>query len=198
MAKARSGREDVRDDILRSAVALFGERSFRGTSLAAVAERAGVTDAGILYHFGSKQELLMAALRHADAGFAHDMADAIARGGVEALAEVGRWGEQMEAAAELSALYLQVSAEHLTDESAAHDFFVARYDAMRAVVEALFVQAVERGELRADVDARIEAAVLIAVLDGIRFQHHFVPGTIGMGEAVRHHVTTTIARLRPA
>src|SRR3954453_6211418 len=60
------GRER-REEILAAAMELFGARGYRGTTIAQVAERAGLTDAGLLHHFPSKEHLLIAVLQHREA-----------------------------------------------------------------------------------------------------------------------------------
>jgi AcrR family transcriptional regulator len=52
----------TREEILTAAVALFGERGWSGTTLAAIGERAGVAVETIYAGFGSKKGLLRAAL----------------------------------------------------------------------------------------------------------------------------------------
>ncbi|GAA6525110.1 TetR family transcriptional regulator [Intrasporangium sp. DVR] len=58
----RSDREDVRGDILTAARALFASRGFKGTTMRAVAEGAGVDVALVPYYFGNKDGLFAAAL----------------------------------------------------------------------------------------------------------------------------------------
>jgi TetR/AcrR family transcriptional regulator len=50
-------REEVEGAILREAVRLFAERGFEGTSVADVAERAGLSKQNLMYYFPSKQAL---------------------------------------------------------------------------------------------------------------------------------------------
>jgi TetR/AcrR family transcriptional regulator len=50
-------REEVEGAILREAVRLFAERGFEGTSIADVAERAGLSKQNLMYYFPSKQAL---------------------------------------------------------------------------------------------------------------------------------------------
>ena len=50
-------REEVEGAILREAVRLFAERSFEGTSIADVAERAGLSKQNLMYYFPTKQGL---------------------------------------------------------------------------------------------------------------------------------------------
>lgn len=56
MASAR------REEILRAASEVFAERGYRGASIDAVAERAGLTRQGVLHHYPSKKRLLFALL----------------------------------------------------------------------------------------------------------------------------------------
>lgn len=51
-----------RAEIVAAARTLFSEAGFRGATMAAVATRAGVTHAGLLYHFATKEDLLDAVL----------------------------------------------------------------------------------------------------------------------------------------
>jgi AcrR family transcriptional regulator len=52
------GASGTRERILEAALDLFSEQGFDKTSLRQVAERVGVTKAGLYYHFPSKEDLL--------------------------------------------------------------------------------------------------------------------------------------------
>jgi TetR/AcrR family transcriptional regulator len=54
--------DPARDRILAAAIDLFAERSFDGATTRAIAERAGVTQPLLNYHFSSKDELWRAAV----------------------------------------------------------------------------------------------------------------------------------------
>jgi AcrR family transcriptional regulator len=58
----RGGGTDVRAEILWAARELFAEQGFRGTTIRAVAARAGVDVALVPYYFGNKDALFEAAL----------------------------------------------------------------------------------------------------------------------------------------
>ena len=58
--------EQRRREILRTAVEVFGEQGFRGSSLREIAARVGISEAGLLHHFGSKAGLLTATLEERD------------------------------------------------------------------------------------------------------------------------------------
>src|SRR5690242_16966598 len=55
-----------REEILHAALRLFAERGYRGASLAAVADRVGLTQQGVLHYFPSKERLLVEVLRLRD------------------------------------------------------------------------------------------------------------------------------------
>ncbi|MFI6317752.1 TetR/AcrR family transcriptional regulator [Nonomuraea sp. NPDC050556] len=52
--------------IVSAALTMFAERGYRGTSIAAVAEAAGITQPGLLHHFPSKESLLTEVLAERD------------------------------------------------------------------------------------------------------------------------------------
>src|SRR5919107_1273183 len=60
----RSGRR--RAEILEAAMSVFGERGYANGSLQDIADRVGMTHAGVLHHFGSKEQLLIALLEYRD------------------------------------------------------------------------------------------------------------------------------------
>ena len=53
-------RDETRARILAGARELFGRDGFDGTTVRGIAERAGLTDAALYYHFKSKREILQA------------------------------------------------------------------------------------------------------------------------------------------
>ena len=58
----RPSADPTRARILESALDLFSERSFEGASTRLIAERAGVQQPLLSYHFGNKEELWKAAV----------------------------------------------------------------------------------------------------------------------------------------
>jgi AcrR family transcriptional regulator len=49
----------AREEILDAAAALFAERGYAGTSTRAIAERVGIRQASLYYHFAGKDEILL-------------------------------------------------------------------------------------------------------------------------------------------
>jgi len=55
--------------MLAAAAELIAERGFGGTRVADVATRVGISPALVMYYFATKDELLIAALRHSESAF---------------------------------------------------------------------------------------------------------------------------------
>ncbi|HKN98209.1 MAG TPA: helix-turn-helix domain-containing protein, partial [Pseudonocardiaceae bacterium] len=51
---------DTRSDILAAAHELFTQRGYQHTSLREIAARLGLTKTAVLYHFATKQDILLA------------------------------------------------------------------------------------------------------------------------------------------
>ena len=58
----RLSRDDVRAEFVAIAADLFAEQGFAATSLDDIAASAGYSKAAVLYHFGSKDDLLVAVI----------------------------------------------------------------------------------------------------------------------------------------
>jgi TetR/AcrR family transcriptional regulator len=67
--------DDVRERVLQASLECFGAFGFGGTSTRAVAERAGITHTLVLYHFGSKDDLWIAAMDYALSAYMASVAE---------------------------------------------------------------------------------------------------------------------------
>jgi len=185
-----------RSQILRAAAELFSTSGARGTSIAAVASRVGITDAGVLYHFKTKEHLLLGVLDE----YGREVQTEIQRAGVHGvslLRMVREWGAGMEERPEISALLIVLTAEHLTVDSSVRQALQARYRKGTERYETAFAQAAAAGDLRPDLDPHHEAAALIAHLDGIRLQWFLTDRSFSMADSVRRYVDDTLTRLAP-
>jgi AcrR family transcriptional regulator len=82
---------DTRERLLRAAADVFAERGFDGTRVADIAAAAGVSNGALYAHFGSKAELLVAALRaHGPSVLARLLAADPGRSITETLLLIGR------------------------------------------------------------------------------------------------------------
>ena len=73
----RPSADATRERILTAALDLFSERSFEGASTRLIAERAGVQQPLLAYHFGTKEELWRMAVGQLFEDLAHSLAERV-------------------------------------------------------------------------------------------------------------------------
>ncbi|AYG03687.1 TetR/AcrR family transcriptional regulator [Gryllotalpicola protaetiae] len=182
-------------DIVDAAIELFGSRGFKGTTIAAIAERVGLTDAGVLHHFPTKASLIEAALERGLTLQTTRMQELLAPGGLEAIQRMRDWGAIVEESLELTSLQIVMSAEGIAPESPIRDYVIERYANTHGLIVGLIRQGIERGEIRSDADADWEASALVAYLDGIRLQRFLSRDRLALAESVRRYFDLLVERL---
>ena len=148
-------------------MAVFAARGFRGSALAEVAEKVGVSPANLVYHFGSKEGLLLAVIAERDrrAGdvLISDLAPA---GGLASIRGAVRFAEQSEHEPGLAALHTVLQIESFEPDSPAHAYFAERSRLLRRLVRDTLEQAKASGDVRVDVDCGAKADEMVAFLEG--------------------------------
>ena len=173
------------DEIVNIALELFGARGLRGTSIAAVAKASGLTDAGLLHHFRSKDELIAAVVERSAELQTEMVAELVAPGGLEALRRMGEWGEVVARTPELAAAQIVLTTEALLEGSPLRETYVHRYQAVRSLATALIREGIERGEIDPTVAPEVEAIGIVAFLDGVKLQWLLSGDEIPMAELTR-------------
>ncbi|MGV8881985.1 MAG: TetR family transcriptional regulator [Rhodoglobus sp.] len=172
---AKLGQNNVKGEqtkiaILLAAEQVFAEAGYRGSSLAAVAERAGVTQSGLLHHFKNKEELLLGVLEQ------HELTDdalllkPLSRGGVSVIDALGDMVADYSANRVGVRLFSVLVAESTAIEHPGHEYMRRRYDKLRQRLVGALAAGIDKGELRPDVQLEDLASALIAVMDGIQLQ----------------------------
>jgi AcrR family transcriptional regulator len=174
-------RASRRTEITRAAFELFAERGFRGASLEQVAQRVGLTKAGVLHYFPSKDALLVAVLAERDRDSAS--AATVPPDAVDALhaklAALRSVVAQNTLQPGLVQAFTVLSAESVTDDHPAQPWFRQRYRyGRRHLAEAVTVDT----GLSAH-DALRAAALLLAVMDGLQLQWLLDPQEVDMVDA---------------
>jgi AcrR family transcriptional regulator len=128
-----------RAQILDAAITIVGAHGFHGFALQDVARSCGLTNGGVLYHFGSKELLLLAVLEEHDRRLAEGLIAALgsklrqAERGEAPLSVVlellRAMMERAKAQPELTRLYAVLQAEALSQTHPAYAYFLSR-DAM--------------------------------------------------------------------
>ena len=155
--------EDRRQRILTVAERLLARNGWRATSLAQIAKEAGVTPAGLLHHFESKEQLLNAVL---DARDADDDAHADYRSG-DLITELSRVPERFARAPELVGTFTVLLAENIAPDAPLHDRMHKRYRAAVDIIAELIKRGQSDGRYRQDFDAANKAVEILAFINGM-------------------------------
>jgi AcrR family transcriptional regulator len=162
--------ERSKETILEAALPLFAQQGYRGASLASIAAAAGLTQPGLLHHFPSKEELLLGLLDwrdHNDGKRLSTLPDTAGLGYLERLEDLVAHNAT---APELVRLFTTLVGEGTSPQHPAHDYFVERYQRIRARALRTLREGQLSGEIREDVDLEVVVPVLFAVMDGLQIQ----------------------------
>ncbi|WP_460061050.1 TetR/AcrR family transcriptional regulator [Streptomyces sp. YKOK-I1] len=158
-----------RAEIVRAARDSFAEHGYAQASLRDIAERAGMTHAGLLHHFRNKDELLAEVLAERDSEEWRQGLEQV--GGPEQLgpylAELVRHHQK---APELMRLWIELAAAASRPDHPAHAYFVERYERSRAQFTDGFPDEESRAGLREGVSPESAALLFHAVLSGLQLQ----------------------------
>jgi AcrR family transcriptional regulator len=163
---------ETRERIVDVAVRFIARHGARGTSLADIAAEAGVSQAGLLYHFGSKEALLNAVLdRHVaftEEWLWSDGPDP----GLKILhlitKHMASWPSRHDDTVySILGMNTVVLAENVSQDTDLHPRLVDGYRTTIDRVTAALRSAQKRGEMRKDVDPRLKAMEIIAFCYGM-------------------------------
>lgn len=154
--------EDRKQLILSAAQRLLALNGWRSTTLAQIAGEAGVTSAGLLHHFESKEQLLHAVL---DARDADDDAHADRTGDV--LEQLEQVGARFERSPHLIGMYSVLLIESLDPEAPLHGRLLARQRAAIDTIAAGILRGQRAGTYRNDIDPAVKAVEIVAFLNGM-------------------------------
>jgi AcrR family transcriptional regulator len=156
-----------REEILRAALEVIAEHGYRKTSTRELAAAVGLSEAGLLHYFGSKEKLFEAVLRARDEADIErfDQSDLIEKYG----AVIRHNGD----VPGLVQLYSTFSAEAGDPQHPAHDYFVERYAGLRSALARAVDARQADGTLNATADPQTVATLLIALSDGLQIQSQY-------------------------
>ncbi|MCT9083242.1 TetR/AcrR family transcriptional regulator [Streptomyces fulvoviolaceus] len=178
---ARVRSEERRAAIVTAALEVIAERGYRGASLAAVAERVGLTQQGLLHYFPTKDALLVAVLEE------RDRWDAVPTRPLrlDLLASLVEYNAMRPGIIQTFSALL---GESVTEEHPTRGYFTERYAQVRAgMAEVLRAEYGDR--LPNGLTPEHTAPLLVAVMDGLQYQWLLDPDAVDMPGAFRDFLT---------
>lgn len=183
-----------RQEIIDVAMDAFSRAGFEGTSIVAIAAEAGISRAGLLHHFESKEDLLMAVLTSREDADRQIFIDSGSRspGGLGVLRGMVRLAEANESRPGLVRLYVVLGAESVEPSHPAHEYFRTHYARILAGTESALQSARSHGHLRADVDPRAFATELVALQDGLQLQWLLRPEAVRIAATLEARIQSAL------
>jgi AcrR family transcriptional regulator len=170
-----------REEILTTALEVIAREGLGRTSIRELADAAGLSQAGLLHYFDSKEELYTAVLRkrdevngerfaalrsaHAAAADGADTADADAV--ISSLLDVIRQAADVPGLAEL---FARLSVDAAAPEHPAHDFFIDRRRFLGELLGPAISTLQAEGRIVDTVPAATLATIVHALADGLQTQ----------------------------
>ncbi|MFB9684863.1 TetR/AcrR family transcriptional regulator [Amycolatopsis plumensis] len=176
-----------REDIITAAAAAYGELGYHGSSLREIAKRVGISHAGLLYYFPTKEALLAAVLERRDAEDS-EREQLTVPPGLEVLRHFVALAEHNVRHPGIVDLYSRLAAEAVAPDHPAHEYFLRHYRAARDGVHESFQALAARGELRGGVEPAMAALTFIALMDGLQVQWLTVPGDVDLVGSLRFYL----------
>ncbi|GAA2934135.1 TetR/AcrR family transcriptional regulator [Microbacterium luteolum] len=184
-AKTRERRRTILD----AALEVFSEGGYRAGSLRDIAQRVGISEAGLLHHFPNKVALLEAVLDHRD-DRSREMVPLESGDGVAMMRGLVRLALYNASVPGVVELYCTLSAEATSPDHPAHGYFVRRYVYTRANIEKGFANLESRGMLKPGASPYRCAVALIAMMDGLQVQWLLDRTVVDMAEELRALIST--------
>ncbi|MDX6351105.1 MAG: hypothetical protein QOF84_5895 [Streptomyces sp.] len=176
--------EDRKAEIIQAAVEVIAERGYRGASLAAVAERVGLTQQGLLHHFPTKEALLIAVLEIRDQW---DMASAALAGSAWPMEMMANLVEYNATRPGIVQVFTVLAGDSVTEDHPAREYFKDRYSWVRRnAVESLRNEYGD--ELPGGLTPEQAAPLLVAIMDGLQVQWLHDPEAVDMPASFRDFV----------
>jgi AcrR family transcriptional regulator len=163
-----------RREILEAALALIAERGYSASSLQEIADAVGISKAGVLHYFESREALIAAVLEERDtssaAAYRQERPDADPG---DMVAMLLRASSRNAGTPGLVALYSRVVVDAAGAEHPAHDYVADRY---ARVVGTIADQVRTLGvELPAGLDPDAFARIAVGISDGLQLQWSYRP-----------------------
>jgi AcrR family transcriptional regulator len=181
--------EDRRQHILDVALRMMATAGGRATTLGQVARAAGVSTAGLLHHFSSKEQLLHAVL---DARDTQDEANADLEGDLEAQLRSVR--KRFDRAPGMAGTFIVLLCENLDPEAPLHARFLRRYRTGLGMIATSIRRGQQAGRFRGDVDPDVKAREVLAFLHGMEATWLLDPG-IPVAEVLGGYTTGLLEEL---
>jgi AcrR family transcriptional regulator len=185
-----------RGEILEAAMRRFASDGYQNAAIGDIARDVGLSLPGLLHHFPSKEQLLLAVLdkRDQDGVLAMgrlptDIEDLLSR-----LVELCKKNVEI---AEVVRAFAVLNGESLTKDHPATRWFIERARQLQLEIGNIFERAAMEGRVRAGLNGAALATELIAVMDGLQALWLRDPEQFDMVAALQLYIERLLRDIKP-
>ncbi|HYO17058.1 MAG TPA: TetR/AcrR family transcriptional regulator [Dermatophilaceae bacterium] len=182
-----------REEILGAAMATFGAKGYYNGSLVEIAEKVGITHAGVLHHFGSKDQLLIEVLEYRDRADVEHLKGHQAPTGLDLFRHLIATARANMDRPGIVQTYTVLSAESVTDAHPGQAWFQARFTGLRALLVQSLTQLCDPGNPRPEAQVEAAAEAIIAVMDGLQIQWLLDPEAVDLAGSTAFAIEAILA-----
>jgi AcrR family transcriptional regulator len=157
----------TRQALIDAAIELWSATGWRGTGIIPVAERAGVTNATLLHHFGTKENFLLQVLAELDRRTLERWESDDSPTGLEYIRQVLDEAGSSPDHPGLWKLHLMLQAENLDPDGPAYEYYVLRHHYIHNAFADAVRTGKEHGDIHQDANPDLVAAQILAFLTGM-------------------------------
>lgn len=180
--RASTAGDEARAKILAIAFDMMAEKGYRGTSIAQVAARAGISQSGLLHHFPSKQALLLGVIGYRQEVDSRSLEDEhgtalVGWDAFDALTELVR---KNSGRPQVVRMFATLCAEALDPDHPAHAWIRDHYGSGERSLVAAIEAGIAAGVMHPEMPPATVAHLTLAIMDGLQLQWLAAEGALDM------------------
>lgn len=187
-------REQTERKVVAAATALIAEHGSRALTLAAVGEAAGYSRGIVSHHFGSRENLLRAVMRDAQAFNLPELRESA---GVWLADTVRAYLENVANQRPAASAFLKMWGEAIATDPVLMPLYAEQDSRFRRLLADKVRDGIRDGSVRADADPEATAVFLLGLLRGIALQLISTPPPAGVNAIIDEAERATRRALRP-
>ena len=190
--RPRQATAERRAEILRAAANTFGSKGYKNGSLAEVAEQVGITHAGVLHHFGTKEQLLVEVLEFRDTEDVRELEGQHIPGGIDLFHHLVRTARMNVDRPGIVQGYSVLTGESVTENHPARQWVTHRFAVLRGeIADAIDQVAAAEGREVSRATAEQAASAIIGVMDGLQVQW-LLDDSVDLAESTRFAIESIL------
>lgn len=159
-----------REAILDAAVSMIAEVGYHGMSMRDIARRVGISHPGVIYHFPSKEALMMAVIERYEDGFNFDIQALATMPPFEVFYNLVHLAAELSKNPTIVEMECILAVEASNEIHPAHDHFVARFNDLQKCLARAYRKLDEQGILLRKGNPDILGQALVSQWYGLQIQ----------------------------